>query len=381
MKFSLRKSSREKLFTELKDANDRMRNLLESNDQITAARQNRDTNQVITAANKKFGDFWHALRLHGALSKAWQCGCDSHGANLQLQHTINEKTHFDVIFDKLNVSHDRGWLETKIEMLPDDLIDASNNNLTQGTPQMCGVGQAPQSPSSPISRSMTEIQCLCNTLLQTCSGCFGFIDEDGLRFGVFPGDQGNSTTNMEVITLEHLFANNPSMLTRRRRYGLALSLASSYLQLLYTPWLPGPLKKDNILFFRDVASTDTLPPESAYIRSDMSGPISVDATDTMSVLGIRLLELCFGTSLENNVFRQQLPPGDAVSSPILDRAAAFQWSKMVIEEAGPEFADAVDWCLRAKEPTDGSWKKRFWMNVIVPLEYCHKQVSQRFTVY
>ncbi|KAF2187523.1 hypothetical protein K469DRAFT_472815, partial [Zopfia rhizophila CBS 207.26] len=62
-------------------------------------------------------------------------------------------------------------------------------------------------------------------------------------------------------------------------------------------------------------------------------------------LGIRLIELCFGTFLENNKFRQQLPPGDTTSVPILDYAAAVQWRKMVSEEAGPEFAEAVEWYL------------------------------------
>jgi hypothetical protein len=90
-----------------------------------------------------------------------------------------------------------------------------------------------------------------------------------------------------------------------------------------------------------------------------------------------LLELCFGTTLESNEFRKQLPVGDSITGPILDYAAAIQWSKMVSEEAGPGYAEAIEWCLHAKQVSDGSWRKEIWTHVILPLDACHRQVSQK----
>lgn len=168
-------------------------------------------------------------------------------------------------------------------------------------------------------------------------------------------------------------------MTRRKRYSLALTLASSYLQLNSTPWLDSPLKNESIIFFQDAADPSSTALEHPYICRKIDKNSSAPAAGSISTLGIRLLELCFGSPLESNSFRRQLPVGDATSGPMLDYAAAIQWSNMVSEEAGPEFAEAIDWCLRyqAKGMSDNSWRKDIWSHVIVPLDACHRQVSQK----
>ncbi|KAF2786117.1 hypothetical protein K505DRAFT_290273 [Melanomma pulvis-pyrius CBS 109.77] len=389
IKFSLKKSSRERLFMQLQDANDRMRHLLESSDQITAARRSREAGKPKPIVNRKINEFWqHARRLHSALSKAWQCSCASHTVNLQLQHRTSEQLEFDVLFDVRSVPGNGGWREAKIKMLPSNItantvgvtINVPQRTPAQGTRQVRWTSQDDQ-VSQTNQSNMTKIKCLCSTLSQTCPGQFGYLDEDEYRFVVYPGDQTIPITGLEIVTLEKLLCDTDGALTRRKRYWLALTLASSYLQLCSTPWLATPLQKNSILFLRDLSSDGPLLLESPYVRGDMSKKTVTGATDAMVALGIWLLELCFGTSLENNKFRQQFPPGDATSAPILDYAAAVQWSKMVCDEAGPEFAEAVEWCLHAKELSDSSWTKEIWTHVIVPLDYCHKQVSQRLTAH
>jgi hypothetical protein len=76
-------------------------------------------------------------------------------------------------------------------------------------------------------------------------------------------------------------------------------------------------------------------------------------------------------------FRKQLPAGDETLDQIFDYTAAVQWSRLVSEEAGPEFAEAIEWCLHAKTLNNNSWRKELWQNIIVPLDACHKQVSQK----
>ncbi|KAF2009486.1 hypothetical protein BU24DRAFT_467859 [Aaosphaeria arxii CBS 175.79] len=401
IRFSLKKSSRERLFDKLQDANDRLRNLLDSSDHISEARRKTGTIKPNSAVNRKINDFWrHAVRLHHALIKSWQCSCMSHVANLQLQHRTSEKVEFDVLFN-LGADHKRlGWQETKIKMLPAESTPNSPGivvKVPQSTPQKSPRKVRWSESSDTLLPTVTQpeamnIKCLCATLTATSGRlngaggatvpeCFGYMDEDDYRFSVYPGDPTKSISGYKIVTLEKILSDAHGILTRRKRYWLALTLASSYLQLSSTPWLTTPLQKENVLFLHDPKNDESVLLDTPYLCGEMSKSGATDTVDTMAALGIRLLELCFGTSLEQNKFRQQLPAGDATSAPLLDYAAALNWSKLVTEEAGPEFAQAVEWCLRAKQLSDGSWRKDIWTHVIGPLEYCYKQVSARITAY
>ncbi|KAF2744653.1 hypothetical protein M011DRAFT_496157 [Sporormia fimetaria CBS 119925] len=100
IKFSLKRSSRERLFVQFQHANDRMRSLLENSDQIAIARRDREPGKNASVMGRKLNDFWrHAKRLHDALSSAWQCSCVDHQTTLQLQHRTSDKPEFDVVFN------------------------------------------------------------------------------------------------------------------------------------------------------------------------------------------------------------------------------------------------------------------------------------------
>jgi hypothetical protein len=392
LKFSLKKSSRERLFSQLQDANDRMRNLLESSDHVTAARRSRDTTKSPSLVNKKINEFWrHAKRLHEALSKAWQCGCGSHVANLQLQHRTSDNIEFEVLFDLGSKTGHGNWRGTKIKMIHGGASSTAvgisitvpqiSQTISSSPRQVRWSSPSPSCPPPALLKStspgqMSHIKDLCSTLSTHCPECFGFLDEDEHRFLIYPVSQTTLSSSLSTVTLDNLLQDAQG-LTRRKRYFLALTLASSYLQLSSTPWLDLPLRKDNIVFLQDPSDPDSTRLESPYIRREIFRTSPTRSTDAISSLGIRLLELCFGTSLENNKFRKQMPVGDSTLAPMFDFAAAIQWSKTVSEEAGPEFAEAIEWCLHAKELSDGSWRKELWTHVIVPLDACHKQVAQK----
>ena len=214
---------------------------------------------------------------------------------------------------------------------------------------------------------------LCKILSKRPPICFGFLEEDDSRFVIYPLTNSESTTNLGTITLANLL--NGSTLTRRQRYSLALTLASSYLQLSSTPWLTGPLRNDDILFLHDKTNEDSTLLDRPYICRDFSPRTTAGSDRALSTLGIRLLELCFGTAIECHKIRQQLPAGDDTSTPMLDYAAALQWSRAVSEEAGPEFAEAIEWCLHGQALRGDGWREDIVKHVIDPLEYCHKQVA------
>ncbi|KAH6861234.1 hypothetical protein B0T12DRAFT_404359 [Alternaria alternata] len=385
IKFSLKKGSRERLFKQFEEANEKMRNLLDSSDQIATARLSRESRKGPLAMKHKINEFWqHAKRLHNALTKAWQCSCSNHIANLKLQHRTCDEVDFNVFFELGSTPSRVVWRETTIKMVP-QVVSTSSVGISVNIQQMItspilgGVRwkDAPPITTTAITQSkLNQIKDLCSTLNTTSPGPFGFLDEDEYHILIYPGSHSTAVTDIPKVTLQELLQ-DPRSMTRRNRYYLALTLASSFLQLASTPWVSAPLKNNNIVFFKDSVHPDCTIIEHPYIRCETSGKTTAPIIEAISSLGIRLLELCFGLPLESTYYRKLLGPGDAVSAPLLDCAAAIQWSKLVSDEAGPEFADAIDWCLRAKECSDGTWRKDIWTKVVEPLSECHKQVSQK----
>jgi hypothetical protein len=65
----------------------------------------------------------------------------------------------------------------------------------------------------------------------------------------------------------------------------------------------------------------------------------------LSSLGIMLLELYFGAALEDHKLCQKYVASGNTPDAFLDLAAALEWSSRAVKEAGPDFADAIQWCL------------------------------------
>ena len=103
----------------------------------------------------------------------------------------------------------------------------------------------------------------------------------------------------------------------------------------------------------------------------------------LPTLGILLIELCFGETLESQNLRRQYsetvksaPNASADLDAALDLAAALVWSQSVAGEAGPAYHDAVQWCLRAQSSgaKDQQWRQELFDNVVAPLRSCHQQL-------
>lgn len=114
-----------------------------------------------------------------------------------------------------------------------------------------------------------------------------------------------------------------------------------------------------------------------YIGGDLSSCISIPALDAIRGLGICLLELCFGYTLETYKERNNLSGGTATLAALLDYSAAVTWTDEVYEEVGPDYAQATEWCLAPRSQNDESWRKEIWASVIDPLETCSSHISRR----
>lgn len=105
-KFALGKSVRAKLFSEIASYNTRLRELLDTSDEIETIRSTRRDLQG-SASVKGISKFWnHANNIFRLLQKAWGCECSPvHHVNIMLQHRTNSHVDFTLsfLFSKLLV--------------------------------------------------------------------------------------------------------------------------------------------------------------------------------------------------------------------------------------------------------------------------------------
>ncbi|KAK4985214.1 hypothetical protein LTR50_006108 [Elasticomyces elasticus] len=169
-------------------------------------------------------------------------------------------------------------------------------------------------------------------------------------------------------------------LDRGQRLGIALTAASSHLQLHSSAWLKGVWSKDNIVFFPRSGASLPFRVDQPYLSQELldgntaAAPGQVD--QTFATLAILLLELCFGVPIEeSDVYQKYLSP-DGQPNPVLNIAAAWDWSSgdKVVGEAGVGYADAVDWCLsnRKVSASDQGWREELYTRVVQPLQKCYE---------
>lgn len=181
--------------------------------------------------------------------------------------------------------------------------------------------------------------------------------------------------------------------TRKAIYTIAFIIASSFLQLLDSPWLPSTASsrafdKLSIVFLADpsnpniyllnrpqisrmlkeLASND----DSSTVQSRVAPQRSADFSAPLARLGITLLELCFRSPLERQHCRMGWPPGsNDREMEGFDILAARDWLSEVAEETGSDYAAAVSWCLLGNKtvPAD-RWREEMLREVVKPLQRC-----------
>jgi hypothetical protein len=149
-----------------------------------------------------------------------------------------------------------------------------------------------------------------------------------------------------------------------------------------TPWLQTPWGKDGVYFSR-AANQNTLLLDSAFIVQSFTSESSTCAAEAghdiacFASLGIVLLELCFGKSIDQHPSRQDFPNGDEQVNSAFDLITALEWLNDVNEEAGVDYFEAVEWCLAGCRslPNNGAWRKLMVKKVVEPLERCYDYLN------
>lgn len=288
---------------------------------------------------------------------------------------------------------------TKCEAPPPNITNtsptpaANSNSTSNGRTQKAKVSFAVTSEPTGDPANL-QITNLCTTIA-TCSADlpYGCLKGDSRQYIVHPLRKTNDQPQ-KFVTLESLLSKSTITLSRRQRLQIALILASSHVQLHPTPWLKSKWSKKDILFLCDEQDPTKVSTEQPYISRSLARAIqknhenanssstnsSYSFQDSLRNLGIMLLELCFGTAIEDHKMRRNIPIIDEQSLQVFNYAIAIQWARDVVEEAGPEFSDAVTWCLHHTPESIGAdgledgWREDMFFKVVEPLKNCHDQL-------
>ncbi|KAL6876104.1 hypothetical protein HDV57DRAFT_152424 [Trichoderma longibrachiatum] len=412
-KFKLSNSDgiRKRLFDELKEYNDKLEKLLRSSDEDTRLRSNRQSRQRLENVDIAICGFWKkAKSVFQALANAWTCQCQQHGARLLLQHRTEWNTEFEVMltgfspprlgFHKIRVSEGGDMVAAKlkesvtlIESMPPRQPSHKQNRPLRSALKPNRGKQASQhlyrsSPSVTLTCVNTvpplnfpgQISNLCTTFGLPESSCYGYLIDEDCRYYVFSVPQPGSEA-MATVTLDQILRGELHLeLTRMQRYTLSLTIASTYLQLLGSPWLPTMPRRVDISFHDAIEKTPAISLDEPHITQHFTGSHTDDglaAADKHSRfaalyhLGIMLLELCFGRLIEDRLRRTGRPVRENDSEEAVHDIflAALEWLGDVNDEAGPAYADAVSWCLTGNRcAAEEKWRQDMLDKVIQPLK-------------
>ncbi|KAF9694879.1 hypothetical protein EKO04_007140 [Ascochyta lentis] len=380
IRFGMSKKTIKALLEELNDCNRELERFTEKSEKIETYRKAAKPS-FATRLQRIQG---YARNVHTSL--CWSCSCkNSHRTSLQLEPRGNlyasgmktlipRKTCFTVSFSSLSADTEVPWTWQAAEInIEED--DTSLTPMPSPKPRMTKSvsfsSPPPYSLSDPIadpSQSLQEVKDLCASIQQlpTTTSCIGLsLDAKKKLRGVYSVDvAGKLSPPWDLVSLEDLLGRRPTVsgrrtkLSKKERYSLALTLASSVLYLNSTPWLTNQWGARDIRFHQSSTVSDLLDIEHPYLAPAAIEPVDSPAAKSKTftfqnkntvllALAVTLLELYFGTTAEKY---QETEHG--ACDPALHQnswllcAMAHQWAEESQDELSAAFLSAVRHCLR-----------------------------------
>lgn len=224
-----------------------------------------------------------------------------------------------------------------------------------------------------------HIEDLCSTLkgVDETNASFGFLKDRSNRKHALRSlsRHPSATAQQRNTTLQSILTQSKPM-TRQERFTLALTLASSLLQLQNTPWLYDHWNKNDILFNSENTSYPLLSAEfiSKLKPKALRSPTKkFNPKTALSNLGIMLLELCFGKPIEDHPLRPQYFGPNNKPNAFTDISTAKLWHEEVLGELGDEISETIRRCLDcafAPKPNlgDAEFQEAVFNGVVLPLQ-------------
>ncbi|KAF7189341.1 hypothetical protein HII31_09319 [Pseudocercospora fuligena] len=390
--YSLTGFRREALIDEIESHNRLLSQFLQSNDRMAerVPKSRVAGSRSIKRSFRTSLGFWnHADRMFRLMKEAWKCGCaplhcaclwlEEHSARmdirlqLTLRFTSDQSSCASYLWNTRQLT-----MELREAELPSKLLkravrfqdaDCAEESQNDTTPK-----------DAPWAKDFIDIHerglCSFAQVSQASSGeSLGFLQDlvSDTTYELQHSSREKVVDAEASVCLADFFAGARSQsLLRTDRLTLAFVLASSFLRLYPTSWLPGVPAAELIRLPKDSLDGNILYCKP-FVLAKFESKESLAQDDTPLVeLGILLLQLCFNRTLEQHaLWSQHAPNVLSPSMAMLRKAVASEWAKYVQREADIDYANAVNWCLRGSL-RNAEWRVEFAQNVVQPLENCHK---------
>jgi hypothetical protein len=408
----MRKKNVNALLEKLDECNKQLERLTEKSEKIET--YHRPTKPSYATRLQKLQRY--AKILHDALCVCWSCSCkSSHTASLQLdprgdmfaprsqKKLCSTKTSFDISFSTIS-SDGTGvpWSFQAARICVDEEEDDYLSPMASPKPNRMqrnvSFGSLPpyavQDPANSPPPSYQEVKDLCASIQQLykTSPTIGFsLDSKSKLRGAYPVDTAEAhVPSTELISLSTLLERPPvingrrSKLSRKERYSLALTLASSTLYLNSTPWLANEWTAQDVLFHRTSNATRPIDINRPYLASSIidrsekgvKGFKQGAAKDNpLLALAVALLELYFGTTVGKH---QESELEDGVADGSADQkydllASVYTWVKSEAGELSAAYQNAISYCMKGcidpfASLQDADYLQAAVENIVLPLQ-------------
>ncbi|KAL1619921.1 hypothetical protein SLS56_009938 [Neofusicoccum ribis] len=401
VKFSMRRKKVKGLLEELDECNKELERFTEKSEKLEPYRKT--SKPSIAQKLQKIQTY--ARVLHHTLVEAFSCSCRaSHFTNLHLERrdlnpssggrrqTCEPGTIFTVSFTDRSSS----WLVKEAQICfseDDEDLSASMNSLQVHPRRSVSFSPTTPPPSPKPSHSplransetphYKEVKDLCSVVQTFDNGeknCIGFSMENGKLRGAYtvPLNGLRFSRKAETVTLEDLLKDSgKTRLSKKERYTLAVTVASSVLQLHSSPWISDQWTKQDIMFYQTVSQHRSIDVDHPHVAPKLITPSAgtnpkgfSSKNATLLALGITLLELYFGTPCEQHM-PENLYMGHDKSLAML--CTAHQWYESEQEDLSAAFQNAIAHCLRCFADPSGSLQDSDFLQaaieqIVLPLQ-------------
>ena len=388
LKVTLSKSVYDGLLNSIDKANKDLRDITHQNRYLEPIREKKKSRRHIEDLQliRK-----HAASLYRVLvtGTAWKCPCrKSHMASLRLESRPQKSdtelpiTHkfytFRVVFSTNPSSgptfqRSPNWHEMELR----SQIDSSEMSIPKKNATRAAKGVRFASDSITCSGALQMSQQLagigltvgtiadiCTTLhkAQKTNEVIGYLSDETnrnhkhylCRANTIPFDEPQSKSLGEILASSQ-HASPSFYLLRRERLELAVILASSVLQLDGSSWFESGWSSYDVLFYNKARGASTPCYKDPYLswkQCSLDGRPSQDhrsllpkdrsiRSEVLFALGLTLIELCFGATMENLRAAEDEDP----SKIIVKLNTAHRLLSLVYGEMGDVYGDVVRRCL------------------------------------
>lgn len=254
---------------------------------------------------------------------------------------------------------------------------------------------------------LKKISSLCRALIPQSEHCLGYLSP-GERHAltVYCAQDGTSRLNRRaVISFKELMAPRPRsdglLLTRgnlplswAERLEIALTVASSILQLQQTPWLRDDWTKEDLSLCTDctdetkqhVLVSKVFPAPELSDSRRAAKVFGLPRNKTLFALGVFLIELCLGESFESLRSAQDPLDANGHTNILTDLSAADRLTKHIYGEVGNRYGDVVRRCIhcdfnqRSVNLDDDDFRQAVYEGVILPLQANAREFRNEYTL-